>query len=236
MLPEAILFDLDDTILSDDAVSEQAWKKTCEACVHKLKPISGDELFSQINNERISFWSDPANAGEGTKNLFRARLIIVESAIREFGIKDVKIAIEIVNTYNTLKAELVKLFPYAEQTLIELKSCGIKMALITNGEAEMQRAKVEKTGLEKYFPVCLIEGELGYGKPDPRIFQLALDSLQVSSTSTWMVGDRLEFDILGAQKMGIFSIWNDYAKKGLPKGSKIVPDRIINNITELLKI
>jgi putative hydrolase of the HAD superfamily len=82
----------------------------------------------------------------------------------------------------------------------------------------------------------LIEGELGYGKPDPRIFQLALDSLQVSSTSTWMVGDRLEFDILGAQKMGIFSIWNDFTKKGLPKDSKIVPDRIINNITELLAI
>src|SRR4030042_1402705 len=98
-VPRAILFDLDDTILSDDTVSEEAWREPCE----------------------------------------------------------------IVVTYHDLKAKLVRLLPNAEQTLNQLRSRGIKMALLTNGEAESQRAKVEKLGLRDYFPVCLIEGELGFG-------------------------------------------------------------------------
>ena len=237
VVPKAILFDLDDTILSDDSVSEQAWKKTCEICANRVKPTTTDELFSLINSERISFWNNPVNLREGAwRNLFQSRLVIVKTALHKLGHQDDEIAREIVITYNNLKAELVRLFPNTERTLNELKARSIKLALLTNGEAESQRAKVEKIGLEAHFPVCLIEGELGFGKPDPRIFQLALDKLQVSSAHAWMVGDRLEFDILGAQNVGISGIWCDYTRKGLPPGSPVLPDAIIHDISGLLDL
>lgn len=237
VVPKAILFDLDDTILSDDIVSEQAWKKTCEICVHRVKPTTADELFSLLNSERISFWNNPVNLREGAwRNLFQSRLTIVKTVLHKLGHNDDAIAREIVITYNDLKAELVRLFPNTERTLNELKARGIKLALLTNGEAESQRAKVEKIGLEAHFPVCLIEGELGFGKPDPKIFKLALDRLQVSSAYAWMVGDRLEFDILGAQNVGISGIWCDYTRRGLPSDSQIIPDAVINDISELLTL
>ena len=50
-----------------------------------------------------------------------------------------------------------------------------------------------------------------------------------------MVGDDLERDIAGAQAAEIFSVWHDYGKAGLPVGSTVKPDRIINNLAELLK-
>lgn len=84
--------------------------------------------------------------------------------------------------------------------------------------------------------MCLIEGELGFGKPDLRVYKVALDRLNVTPDQAWMVGDNLEWDIAAPRSLGIYSIWNDYKNKGLPKNSKIIPDRIINNISELLSL
>lgn len=236
-IPKAILFDLDDTILSDDIVAEQAWKETCDIHANRIKPITSNQLFSVINSERIAFWNNPVNLREGAwRNLPQSRRIIVKSALSKLGYENEEIASDIVITYSDLKAKLVRLFPNAERTLTELKARGMRLALLTNGEAQSQRAKVEKIGLGAHFSVCLIEGELGFGKPDTRIFQLALDKLQVPATHAWMVGDRLEFDILGAQNTGIQGIWCDYTRKGLPFDSPVVPDAIINDISEILTL
>jgi putative hydrolase of the HAD superfamily len=236
-VPQSILFDLDDTILSDDTVSEEAWHKTCDIFADRFKPRAGTDLFSVINEERIIFWDNPVNLREGAwRNLYQSRLTVVKTALHRLGLEDVSLANDIVIAYNNLKAKLVKLFPNAERTLNELKVRGIKMALLTNGEAESQRAKVEKLGLRNFFPVCLIEGELGFGKPDLRMYQLALDSLHAQASSTWMFGDRLEFDIIWAQNMGIKGIWCDYKRKGLPPGSGVIPDAIINDISELINL
>ena len=75
---------------------------------------------------------------------------------------------------------------------------------------------------------------MGFGKPDPRVYKTALNELQVKSKQVWMVGNDLYFDIAGAQRSGIYTVWCDYGKKGLPEGSKVKPDRIINNLAELL--
>jgi putative hydrolase of the HAD superfamily len=96
--------------------------------------------------------------------------------------------------------------------------------------------KIERFRLAWYFHTCLIEGEIGFGKPDQRVFEMALSKLTVMPNQTWMVGDDMERDIAEAQKVGVFSIWHDYDKKGLPGDSKIVPDKIINDIAELLTI
>ena len=112
----------------------------------------------------------------------------------------------------------------------------VKLALLTNGAGEVQRAKINRFGLARYFPTCLVEGELGYGKPDQRVFKMALNKLDVRPNQAWMVGDDLERDIAGAQTAGIFSIWHDYKKTGLPAGSMVTPDKTISNITELLSL
>jgi len=63
---------------------------------------------------------------------------------------------------------------------------------------------------------------------------MALQKLNLTAEEVWMVGDNLVWDVEAPKKIGIYAVWNDYRKKGLPKGSTILPDRIINDISELI--
>jgi FMN phosphatase YigB (HAD superfamily) len=46
----------------------------------------------------------------------------------------------------------------------------------------------------------------------------------------------LHYDLSGSKELGIFSVWCDFEKKGLPSGSKVIPDKIIRDIAELLPL
>ena len=97
----------------------------------------------------------------------------------------------------------------------------------------MQRLKIERFALEPLFDTVLVEGELEYGKPDRRIYELALSQLQCSPADTWMVGDNLEWEVAAPQRLGIYGIWVDASGKGLPPEASIRPDRIVRSIVEL---
>lgn len=237
MLPQAILFDLDDTLLDDDKAAELAWDKTCRISAKETGLFDAKELFERINYIRKNYWNDARRAStedKGRIDFYYARMVIVRSALDELGCDNNSIAEKIVSTYTTLKQESIEFIPNAENTLRELKNRRIILALLTNGDGNEQRTKIERFGITKFFNTCLVEGELGYGKPDPRIYEMALNELQVKSKQVWMVGNDLYFDIAGAQRSGIYTVWCDYEKKGLPEGSKVKPDRIINNLAELL--
>ena len=108
------------------------------------------------------------------------------------------------------------------------------MALITNGAAEPQRAKVVRFALEQRFDHIQIEGEHGFGKPEERAYKHAMEVLGVGPQETWMVGDNLEWEIVAPQRLGIYAIWQDAYGVGLPADSPIRPDRIIRRLSEVL--
>ena len=82
----------------------------------------------------------------------------------------------------------------------------------------------------------MIEGELGFGKPDPRVYERALDTLDVAPRDTWMVGDNLEWDVAEPQRQGIYGIWIDARGRGLPRDYPVQPDQIIQRLSELRSI
>jgi len=234
MLPRAIFFDLDDTLLRYNISLESAWKKACDISLEDSKTIKTPYLIHQIDIVREWYWSDTERHQAGRLNLHSARTDIVRMALERLGYTDEQTASNIAANYAEIMDETLGFFPNYENTLDELVRKDVKLALLTNGAGAVQLAKIKRFGIARYFPVCLIEGELGYGKPDKRVFEMALSKLYISPNQAWMVGDDLERDIAGAHSAGIFSIWHDYRKKGLPADSKIKPDKIINDITELL--
>ena len=237
MLPQAVLFDLDDTLLDDNKASEVAWQKACVMCSSKTHSISSDMLFTRIDFLRKRYWRDAKrNRADdpGRLNYSVARMFIVREALTELGCNTDELANEIVNNYTALKTKSFVFIEKAENVLTELKKRGVRLALLTNGEGYEQRIKIERYGIRNYFDICLVEGELGYGKPDPRIFASALDKLKVSAKDAWMVGNDLHFDIGGARQSGIYAVWCDYKRAGLPMDSPVKPDRIIHNIAEIL--
>ena len=109
-------------------------------------------------------------------------------------------------------------FPGAHDAIDELKARGVKLALVTNGAAGAQRAKVERFALSDRFDHIQIEGEHGFGKPEERAYLHAMQALGVTASDTWMIGDNLEWEVVAPQRLGIYAIWIDVHGDGLPAG------------------
>jgi putative hydrolase of the HAD superfamily len=231
--PRAILVDLDDTIIVDDAVGEEAWRTACRKYAPFLGGISSDVIYAAIRKTSAAYWQDPVHHRERRLQIELARREVVRLTFSELGLRSDEIADKLADTYTSEKDRLIEPFPGALDTLQFLRNKGFHLALLTNGGAEMQRRKVRRFGLEAFFEYILIEGEFGAGKPDERVYRTAMDKLNVSAKETWMIGDDLQRDLSGAQKLGIFSIWVDSQAKGLPDSSPVRPDHIIKSLKEL---
>lgn len=69
----------------------------------------------------------------------------------------------------------------------------IRLALLTNGNADMQWIKIRRFDLSLLFDSIVVEGDFGVGKPEERIYLHALEQLGVSANETWMIGDKVIF-------------------------------------------
>ena len=162
-----------------------------------------------------------------------ARQAVATSGLQRAGIVDASLATALVAAYTRHRDARIALLPGALETVRSFKAAGWALALVTNGSRRTQRMKIERFGLEPIFDAILIEGELGFGKPDPRVYELALSRLGHSRADTWMVGDHLEWDVAAPQQLGIYGIWVDAQSKGVPRDSPVKPDLTVRSIVEL---
>ncbi len=232
MLPPLLLFDLDDTILRFSAGQPKFWRLALEQHL-PARVEQHARLLARIEERNHEYWSDAARAFWGRQNMHAARRHIAWSALELEGIaRDVceRIADEM-----TERTEAdVRPFEGAIDTLRQLRSRGHRLALLTNGSAAFQRRKLTRFALEPLFELILIEGELGVGKPDARVFGAALQHFGAAAADAWMIGDNLEADIAGAQQLGIAGVWHDALGRGLPERAEVLPRRVIQKLPELL--
>lgn len=94
--------------------------------------------------------------------------------------------------------------------LTELRARGYKLGLITNrsnvpGFYEL----LDRMGLRPYFDLTLAAGEVGVRKPEPQIFEVAMDRLDTQAGQSVYVGDNYWADIIGAERAGLTPILYD---------------------------
>ena len=105
------------------------------------------------------------------------------------------------------------------------------LLLLTNGISEIQRGRFEKSALHKYFSKIVISEEACCSKPDPGIFEWALQDTGFDNKMEMMIiGDSLSSDIRGGINFGISTCW--FNPDDLPGGA-IHPDYTINNLEKL---
>lgn len=90
-----------------------------------------------------------------------------------------------------------------------LDAAGIRMGIITNGDLAFQSAKIERVGLATRIEHVIASGDLGFAKPDPRIFEHACTVFGVAAAAAAYVGDRLHTDAIGAAAAGLTGVWLD---------------------------
>ncbi|ABG57991.1 YjjG family noncanonical pyrimidine nucleotidase [Cytophaga hutchinsonii] len=94
-----------------------------------------------------------------------------------------------------------------------LKEKGYSLHIITNGFSETQHVKMKHSGLEKYFDSLIHADHTGYKKPEPQIFEYALQTTGSAAETSIMIGDDLYADVLGAKLMGIGNVFYNPEKK-----------------------
>jgi putative hydrolase of the HAD superfamily len=232
-LPRAVLLDLDDTILDDSAVVDASWRAACEDACRGASGRDPAHVLAAIERTKSWFWSDAERHRVGRLDMDGARLEIVRASLLEAGGDDPELAARIATTYTRLREEAIEEIPGAIDTVRWLRGQGCRLALLTNGSRAAQRYKIDRFGLSPLFDEVLVEGELDFGKPDPRIYALALARLGASPSDAWMVGDNLEWDVAQPQRMGLYAVWIDARGAGLPEGHPVRPDRIVRTLSEV---
>jgi putative hydrolase of the HAD superfamily len=232
-LPRAVLLDLDDTILDDTGGISSCWLGACVAHQSAMGGVDPVTVYEAIERMRQWYWSDAERHRVGRLDLAAARREVVQLSLAEIGIYAPELAEKVGDSYHALRDAGIQPFADAIATVRWLRASGCRLALLTNGGAQAQRGKITRFDLAPLFDAILIEGELGFGKPDPRVYTTALDALGVPPAEAWMVGDNLEWDVAEPQRQGILGIWVDVRGAGLPSGQTVRPDRIIRRLSEL---
>lgn len=119
----------------------------------------------------------------------------------------------------------IELFDDAERVLLELKS-HYRLGAITNGNFEVARA-----GLDRYFDFAVNAEQLEHAKPHSEPFMRALTLANCAAHECIHIGDDMESDVRGAQRLGIYTIWVN--RQGLPWPDDLPPSQQIRQLAEL---
>ena len=202
---KAILFDLDDTLINSKKAQFNAickfkkqykeFEQTEKNEFAKLwKKITSEKYEKYLNNE-ISFEQQRI---ERVKDLFKHYSVNITDEEAKQRFKDY------LKTYekNWMAFDDTK-------EVLEYLHNKYKLAIISNGDGEQQRRKIQKTGLNKYFSEIVISSEVGVSKPDRKIFELTCERMKVKPEECIMIGDKFSVDVEGGTNAGITSIWVD---------------------------
>jgi len=228
----AVLLDLDDTLLDYSGGAERCW---AEACAAVAGTLDQSRLLGALAASRRWFWDDPVRHRRERTNMLRAWTQIAAHALERYGAPAPELAAAIAADFSARRRTMMDLFPGTLACLDALRAQGLPLALVTNGDAAEQRWKIERCALAPFFGAIVIEGEVGAGKPDAVVYETALNTLGVEpGPDVWMVGDHLEFDVAGAQRVGLHGVWIDRGGSGLPPEVTVRPDRIVRALADVV--
>ena len=216
------MFDLDNTLFDAQTAELRAFDHALEAG-GVPSPRQHLPTYVEINN---ALWA-AVERQELTPNQVQARRFadLVEAAGLD---ADPRV---LADKYVEGMGGFGDLYPGARDILEQLLPVAT-LALVTNGLGEVQRARIERLGLEPLFAAIVISGEVGTAKPGTGIFDLAFEALnQPAKRSALMIGDSLSSDIAGGHNYGISTCW--YNPQGKPAGPQTAVDHEIVSLDQL---
>lgn len=185
----AVLFDLDDTLFPQSSWLEGAWASVANRAAEL--GLDGDALLGAL--------IDVAALGSD-----RGR--IINRALVRIGARGASVD-PLVDAFCSHAPDHLPLFPGVANALARLAS-EVTLALVTDGDPDIQRAKLRALDLDGTFAVVVLSDELGRHrrKPDPQPFRNALALLGMAAGDAVFVGDRPDKDVAGAQAAGLRAV------------------------------
>lgn len=258
-MKKAVLFDLDDTLLWDDRSVKEAFKATCDYA-HELTGVDPEALEDAVRKEAREIYEqfeafpftkmigiNPfeglwARFAEGEQQEFRQLQNFVPTyrtkawtrGLAALGIDNAELGAKLGEKFPAERRKRPIVYDETFAILDQLKG-KYKLLLLTNGSPDLQREKLSGVPqLTPYFDHIVISGEFGEGKPRATIFQHALSLLELQAEDCVMVGDKLTTDILGANTVGMTSVWIN--RHGVDRTDDIIPTHTITSLHGLLDL
>lgn len=199
----------------------------------ELGPHEPQAVADQLEAALTLFWSDPERHKVARFGIAEARRSVVRETFAALRPLSEDLADRFAAQFTAARDAMTVCFPGAIEGLQALRDHGIRLALITNGSAATQRAKIQRFDLAGFFDHIQIEGEVGFGKPEARAYHHAMAALGARPHETWIVGDHLEWEVRTPQSLGLTAVWCDGFAKGLPGDAPCTPDHIVVSLSEL---
>lgn len=221
-----IFFDLDHTLWDFERNSALAFESVLSA--HQM-PFTKDEFLSFYIGINEAYW-ERYSLNQITQSELRFGRI--QDTFDALSFKTSAQVIEaIADEYIDVLPQYNHLFEGTFEILDYLKPM-YNLHVITNGFHRVQEHKIKNSNLESYFKTVTNSEMAGVKKPDPKIFDYALNWARTSASKSVMVGDNLIADIEGAQKAGIDTIYfNEHKNKQRPE---LIQVHTLTQIKQLL--
>lgn len=132
--------------------------------------------------------------------------------------------------------DLEILYPDAKDILQSIGK-NYKLGIIANQDFGTEKRLID-FGIRQYFDLVISSAEEGIAKPDLRIFQIALDRSNCKPEEAVMVGDRVDNDIVPANKIGMTTVWIRQGFGGLAEPYTIAetPNYTIDKLTDIYQL
>ncbi|XP_004716289.1 N-acylneuraminate-9-phosphatase-like [Echinops telfairi] len=226
----AVFFDLDNTLIDTAEATRSAvlevikllqskyqYKEEAKIICDKVQvKLSKECLYPSntcITNLRTSYWEEAIQETNG-------------------GAANRKLAEECYFLWKSTCLQHMTLAEDVKAMLTELRK-EVHLLLLTNGDRQTQREKIEACACQSYFDAVVVGGEQKEEKPSPSIFYYCCDLLGVQPGDCVMVGDTLETDVQGGLNAGLkATVWIN-KNRIVPQKSSPVPHYTVSSVLDL---
>ena len=224
-----VIFDMDGTLLKHTWQLSQITEALFEKFANELQPVTHDIFFEQFWSKSEDLWYMMVDGALDGNTVAKYSYF---NTLRSFD-KDTALAEPMLSCWNELV--LAEAQPFDDTfTVLDTLHQRYTTGILTNGFITLQRGKIKKYNLATYVDFTIVSEEVGYHKPDKRVFEeaLRLAGESVLPEQTLYVGDNLIADIQGAQETGIVPILMN------PRDHLEPPDGVvkIRQLSELLDL
>ncbi|WP_145931318.1 HAD family hydrolase [Yersinia bercovieri] len=227
-LPDAILFDTDNTLYPYDPAHKAAQAAVRDKVVStfSIKPEEFDKAFKEARDQVKTRLKHTASS--------HSRLLYLQRMLEIMGLgSQVLLALDFEQTYWRTFLSNAILFDEVKELLDDLRLLGIPTAIVTDLTAQIQFRKVVYFGLDHYFDFIVTSEEAGFDKPHAAPFEIALEKMRPKGNCIWMIGDNPINDIRGGREK-INAVTLQKIHHGTPLGQgENAPDAAFNEFGHL---
>lgn len=230
MRPEAILFDVDDTLYDCQWPFNMAVREVFQG----KYDADIDRIY-----RRSRYWTDLkfVDYCEGRLSTEDYYCLRNQNAFADFGIAITREeALAVMDRYKAYQ-EKIAMSDTVKEILLRLRKSGVFTGVISNGVSAAQWKKIETLQIPDYIDRnrIIVSGDVGVSKPDPEIYRIACRRLELAPEEVWYVGDNYANDVTAAAQAGLHTIWFNRKRFDQP-ATEIHPDCTVYDETELARL